>query len=180
MRRAANLHPGPPQEVHRRPAAEEEDGADEEGKSGEGCEESGDEARSEDEDGDEVEEDEMPIASAAVVAEDRSVTYEELLERHRRHMLELRGNRCTRTEFLNKPKKEKGKKAKGKNGKKGKGEGKKRKREDGIEDAEGKDGKKAKKVEEKPDIMYANVVVDPKEARRRKKRRIKNKRKKLE
>ncbi|RCV07435.1 hypothetical protein SETIT_1G244300v2 [Setaria italica] len=169
-------------------AAEEEDGDDEEGKSGEEGEESGDEASSEDEDGDEVEEDEedgdekdeMPIAPAAVVSEDRSVTYEELRERLHRRIAELRGNRCTRPEFLNKPKKEKGKKAKGKNEKKGKGEGKKRKRDDGTEDAEDKDGKKAKKAEEKPDIMYANVVVDPKEARRRKKRRIKNKKKELE
>ncbi|CAL4968102.1 unnamed protein product [Urochloa decumbens] len=168
-------------------AAEEEDDDDEEGKSGEGSEESGDEASSEDEDDDDEvedeedgdEKDEMQIAPAAVVSEDRSVTYEELRERLHRRIAELRGNRCTRPEFLNKPK-EKSKKAKGKNEKKGKGEGKKRKREDGTEDAEGKDGKKAKKAEEKPDIMYANVVVDPKEARRRKKRRIKNKKKELE
>ena len=168
-------------------AAEEEDD-DDEGNSGEESAEPGDEASSEDEDDDEIEEDdedgdendEMPIAPAAVVSEDRSVTYEELRERLHRRMAELRGNRCTRPEFLNKPKKEKGKKAKGKNEKRGKGEGKKRKREDGTEDAEGKDGKKAKKAEEKPDIMYANVVVDPKEARRRKKRRIKNKKKELE
>jgi hypothetical protein len=163
-------------------AAEEEDSDDEEGKSGEEGEESGsgDEAGSEDEDGDDVEEDEedgdeMLIAPAAVVSEDRSVTYEELQQRLRRRILELRGNRCTRPEFSNKHKKEKGKKVKGKNEKKVKGEGKKRKRDDGTDDAEGKDGKKAKKVEEKPDIMYANVVVDPKEARRRKKRRIKDK-----
>ncbi|CAO2039770.1 unnamed protein product [Urochloa humidicola] len=166
-------------------AAEEADDDDEEGKPGEDSEESGDEASSEDEDDGEMEEDgdekdEMPMAPAAVVSEDRSVTYEELRERLHRRIAELRGNRCTRPEFLNKPKKEKGKKAKGKNEKKGKGEGKKRKREDGAEDADGKDGKKVKKAEEKPDIMYANVVVDPKEARRRKKRRIKNKKKELE
>ncbi|CAN6245207.1 unnamed protein product [Urochloa humidicola] len=165
-------------------AAEEADDDDEEGKPGEESEESGDEVSSDDEveedeeDGDEK--DEMPTAPAAVVSEDRSVTYEELRERLHRRIAELRGNRCTRPEFLNKPKKEKGKKAKGKNEKKVKGEGKKRKREDGAEDADGKDGKKVKKAEEKPDIMYANVVVDPKEARRRKKRRIKNKKKELE
>lgn len=137
------------------------------------------EASSEDDDDDnEEEQEEMPLAPAAVVSEDRSVTYEELQERLHRRIAELRGNRCTRPEFLNKPKKEKGKKAKGK---KGKDVGKKRKREDGIEDAEGKDGKKPKEAGEKaPDIMYANVCVDHKEARRRKKRRIKNKRKALE
>ncbi|RLN08528.1 ribosomal RNA-processing protein 14-like [Panicum miliaceum] len=166
-------------------AAEEEDEDDEEN-SGEESAEVGDEASSEDEDDDdEIEEededgDEMPIAPAAVVSEDRSVTYEELQERLQRRIAELRGNRCTRPEFLNKPKKEKGKKPKRNNEKRGKGEGKKRKREDGTDDAEGKDGKKAKKALEKPDIMYANVVVDPKEARRRKKRRIKNKKKELE
>ncbi|CAN6163172.1 unnamed protein product [Urochloa humidicola] len=171
-------------------AAEEADDDDEEVKPGEDSEESGAEASSDDEGDDEMEEeeddedgddkDEMQIAPAAVVSEDRSVTYEELRERLHRRIAELRGNRCTRPEFLNKPKKDKGKKAKGKNEKKGKGEGKKRKREDGAEDADGKDGKKVKKAEEKPDIMYANVVVDPKEARRRKKRRIKNKKKELE
>jgi len=62
----------------------------------------------------------------------------------------------------------------------GKGEGKKRKRDDGTEE-NSKNGKKVKKeAEEKPDIMYANVFVDPKEARRRKKRRVKNKKKALE
>ncbi|CAN6177220.1 unnamed protein product [Urochloa humidicola] len=165
-------------------AAEEADDDDEEVKPGEDSEESGAEASSDDEmeedDEDGDEKDEMQIAPAAVVSEDRSVTYEELRERLHRRIAELRGNRCTRPEFLNKPKKDKGKKAKGKNEKKGKGEGKKRKREDGAEDADGKDGKKVKKAEEKPDIMYANVVVDPKEARRRKKRRIKNKKKELE
>ncbi|CAN6232554.1 unnamed protein product [Urochloa humidicola] len=169
-------------------AAEEADDDDEEGKPGDDSEESGDEASSEDEDDGEMEDDEedgdekdeMPMAPAAVVSEDRSVTYEELRERLHHRIAELRGNRCTRPEFLNKPKKVKGKKAKGKNEKKGKGEGKKRKREDGAEDADGKDGKKVKKAEEKPDIMYANVVIDPKEARRRKKRRIKNKKKELE
>ncbi|WVZ74508.1 hypothetical protein U9M48_022683 [Paspalum notatum var. saurae] len=167
-------------------AAEEEEDDDDE--SGEESEESGDEASSDDED-DESEEDEedgdekdeMMIAPAAVVSEDRSVTYEELRERLHRRIAELRGNRCTRPEFLNKPKKEKGKKVKGKNEKKRKGEGKKRKRDDGGEDVDGKDGKKAKKeAEEKPDIMYANVFVDPKEARRRKKRRVKNKKKALD
>jgi hypothetical protein len=159
-------------------AAEEEE--DQEEKSEEESEESGEEASSED-DGDEEdgdEEDERPIAPAAVVSEDRSVTYEELRERLQRRIAELRGNRCTRPEFLNKPKKEKGKKSKAKNEKKGKGEGKKRKRDDDTEDV---DGKKVKKeAEEKPDIMYANVFVDPKEARRRKKRRVKNKKKALE
>ena len=156
-------------------AAEEEEDQE---KSEEEGEESGDEASS-DEDGDE--EDEMPIAPAAVVSEDRSVTYEELRERLQRRIAELRGSRCTRPEFLNKPKKEKGKKSKAKNEKKGKGEGKKRKRDDDTEDGDGKDGKKVKKgAEEKPDIMYANVFVDPKEARRRKKRRVKNKKKALE
>ncbi|EES07193.1 surfeit locus protein 6 homolog [Sorghum bicolor] len=163
-------------------AAEEEE-EDQEEKSGEESEESGEEASSEDdgdaEDG--VEEDEMEIAPAAVVSEDRSVTYEELKERLQRRIAELRGNRCTRPEFLNKPKKEKGKKSKAKNEKKGKGEGKKRKRDDDTEDGDGKDGKKVKKgAEEKQDIMYANVFVDPKEARRRKKRRVKNKKKALE
>ncbi|XP_066332197.1 ribosomal RNA-processing protein 14-C-like [Miscanthus floridulus] len=157
-------------------AAEEEE--DDQEKSEEEGEESGDEASSE-EDGDE--EDEMPIEPAAVVSEDRSVTYEELRERLQRRIAELRGSRCTRPEFLNKPKKEKGKKSKAKNEKKGKGEGKKRKRDDDTEDGDGKDGKKVKKgAEEKPDIMYANVFVDPKEARRRKKRRVKNKKKALE
>ncbi|KAJ1280072.1 hypothetical protein BS78_04G204100 [Paspalum vaginatum] len=168
-------------------AAEEEE--DDDDKSGEESEESGDETSSDDEDDDEIgedeedgdEKDEMMIAPAAVVSEDRSVTYEELRERLHRRIAELRGNRCSRPEFLNKPKKEKGKKAKGKNEKKRKGEGKKRKRDDGGEDVDGKDGKKAKKeAEEKPDIMYANVFVDPKEARRRKKRRVKNKKKALE
>ncbi|KAG0533970.1 hypothetical protein BDA96_04G238400 [Sorghum bicolor] len=163
-------------------AAEEEE-EDQEEKSGEESEESGEEASSEDdgdaEDGEE--EDEMQIAPAAVVSEDRSVTYEELKERLQRRIAELRGNRCTRPEFLNKPKKEKGKKSKAKNEKKGKGEGKKRKRDDDTEDGDGKDGKKVKKgAEEKQDIMYANVFVDPKEARRRKKRRVKNKKKALE
>jgi hypothetical protein len=165
-------------------AAEEEE--DEEKSGGEG-EESGDEAGSEDEDDDEIEEDEggdeegMQIAPAAVVSEDRSVTYEELRERLHLRIAELRGNRCTRPEFLNKPKKEKGNKTKGKNAKKGKDEGKKRKRAEGADDGGGNDGKKAKKeAEEKPDIMYANVFVDPKEARRRKKRKIKNKKKALE
>ncbi|XP_066322057.1 ribosomal RNA-processing protein 14-C-like [Miscanthus floridulus] len=162
-------------------AAEEEE--EDQEKSEEESEESGEEASSEDngdeEDGDE--EDERPIAPAAVVSEDRSVTYEELRERLQRRIAELRGNRCTRPEFLNKPKKEKGKKSKANNEKKGKGEGKKRKRDDGTEDVDGKDGKKVKKgAEEKPDIMYANVFVDPKEARRRKKRRVKNKKKALE
>jgi hypothetical protein len=163
-------------------AAEEEE-EDQEEKSGEESEESGEEASSED-DGDaedEVEEDETQMAPAAVVSEDRSVTYEELKERLQRRIAELRGNRCTRPEFLNKPKKEKGKKSKAKNEKKGKGEGKKRKRDDDTEDGDGKDGKKVKKgAEEKQDIMYANVFVDPKEARRRKKRRVKNKKKALE
>ncbi|CAO2196618.1 unnamed protein product [Urochloa humidicola] len=158
-------------------AEDEEDDNDEEEKPGEEGEESGDEASSEDEDDDEIEEDgdEMQIAPVAVVSEDRSLTYEELRERLHRRIAELRGNRCTRPEFLNRPKK-----AKGKNEKKGKDNGKKRKHEDGVDDAEGKDGKKAKKAEEKPDIMYANVVVDPKEARRRKRRRIKSKKKELE
>ncbi|KAB8099170.1 hypothetical protein EE612_029077 [Oryza sativa] len=143
-----------------------------------------------DDDDDEVEEREedegdeegMQLAPAAVVSEDRSVTYEELRERLHRRIAELRGNRCTRPEFLNKPKREKGKK-----GKKGKDVGKKRKREDGgggggAQDGEGKDGKKSKKEEDSkaPDIVYGNVWVDPKEARRRKKRRIKNKKKALE
>jgi hypothetical protein len=165
-------------------AAEEEEEEFEE-KSGGESEESGDEAGSED---DEIEEDEggdekegMQMSPAAVVSEDRSVTYEELRERLHRRIAELRGNRCTRPEFLNKPKKEKGNNAKGKNAKKGKDEGKKRKRAEGADDEGGNDGKKAKKeAEEKPDIMYANVFVDPKEARRRKKRKIKNKKKALE
>jgi hypothetical protein len=168
-------------------AAEEGEEEEEEKSVGE-TEESGDEAGSEDEDDDEIEEDEgddeeggMQIAPAAVVSEDRSVTYEELRERLHLRIAELRGNRCTRPEFLNKPKKEKGKMAKGKNAKKGKDEGKKRKRAEGADDEDGKDGKKAKKeAEEKPDIMYANVFVDPKEARRIKKRRVKNKKKALE
>lgn len=166
-------------------AAEEEE--DEKDKSEGESRESGDEASSDDEDDDEIEEDEgeneeegIQVAPAAVVSEDRSVTYEELRERLHRRIAELRGNRCTRPEFLNKPKKEKGKKEKGKTSKKGKDEGKKRKRA-GTEDEDGKDGKKAKKeAEEKPDIMYANVFVDPKEARRKKKRRVKNKKKALE
>jgi hypothetical protein len=165
-------------------AAEEEEEEFEE-KSGGESEESGDEAGSED---DEIEEDEggdekegMQMSPAAVVSEDRSVTYEELRERLHRRIAELRGNRCTRPEFLNKSKKEKGNNAKGKNAKKGKDEGKKRKRAEGADDEGGNDGKKAKKeAEEKPDIMYANVFVDPKEARRRKKRKIKNKKKALE
>ncbi|KAF0902476.1 hypothetical protein E2562_016299 [Oryza meyeriana var. granulata] len=49
-----------------------------------------------------------------------------LRERLHRRIAELRGNRCTRPEFLNKPKREKGKK-----GKKGRDAGKKRKGEDG-------------------------------------------------
>ncbi|KAL6899554.1 hypothetical protein ACP4OV_006212 [Aristida adscensionis] len=164
--------------------------AEEEGEEGddshEESEESGEEASSEDDDDDADEEeeedgDEMEVAPAAVVSEDRSVTYEELRERLHRRIAELRGNRCTRPEFLNKPKKDKDKKGKGKKAKKGKDEGKKRKREDGAEDADGNEGKKTKKeAEEKPDIMYANVFVDPKDARRRKKRRIKNKKKALE
>jgi len=159
-------------------AAEEEE--EDQEKSEEESEESGEEASSED-DGDEEDGDERPIAPAAVVSEDRSVTYEELRERLQRRIAELRGSRCTRPEFLNKPKKEKGKKSKANNEKKGKGEGKKRKRDDDTEDGDGKDGKKVKKgAEEKPDIMYANVFVDPKEARRRKKRRVKNKKKALE
>jgi hypothetical protein len=134
-----------------------------------------DDAGSED---DEIEEEGMQIAPAAVVSEDRSVTYEELRERLHRRIAELRGNRCTRPEFLNKPRKEKGKMAKGKNAKKGKDQGRKRKRAEGADD---EDGKKTKKeAEDKPDIMYANVFVDPKEARRIKKRRVKNKKKALE
>lgn len=159
-------------------AAEEE-----EEKSEEESGASGDEESSEDDIDEEAgdQEDEMPIAPAAVVSEDRSVTYEELRERLQRRITVLRGNRCTRPEFLNKPRKEKGKKSKAKNEKKGKGEGMKRKRDDGTEDVDVKDGKKVKKeAEEKPDIMYANVFIDPKEARRRKKRRVKNKKKALE
>ncbi|KAF7079393.1 hypothetical protein CFC21_083632 [Triticum aestivum] len=175
----------------------EEKKEEEEDNSQDGSQESDDEATSEggdddqdNEEGDEEEEEEeeaedekqeMQMAPAAVVSEDRSVTYEELRERLQRRITELRGNRCTRPEFLNKPQKEKGKKGKGAKVK-GKEEGTKRKREDGTGDAEGKDGKKHKKEgeEKAPDIMYGNVLVDPKEARRRKKRRIKNKKKELE
>ncbi|VAI58840.1 unnamed protein product [Triticum turgidum subsp. durum] len=153
----------------------EEKKEEEEDNSEDGSQESDDEEQAEDE------KEEMQMAPAAVVSEDRSVTYEELRERLHRRITELRGNRCTRPEFLNKPQKEKGKKGKGAKVK-GKEEGTKRKREDGTADAEGKDGKKHKKEgeEKAPDIMYGNVLVDPKEARRRKKRRIKNKKKELE
>ncbi|VAI46898.1 unnamed protein product [Triticum turgidum subsp. durum] len=156
----------------------EEKKEEEEDNSQDGSQESDDE---EEEEEAEDEKQEMQMAPAAVVSEDRSVTYEELRERLQRRITELRGNRCTRPEFLNKPQKEKGKKGKGAKVK-GKEEGTKRKREDGTGDAEGKDGKKHKKEgeEKAPDIMYGNVLVDPKEARRRKKRRIKNKKKELE
>ena len=135
----------------------------------------------EEEEEDDDEKEEMLMAPAAVVSEDRSVTYEELRERLHRRITELRGNRCTRPEFLNKPQKEKSKKVKGSKVKNGKDEGTKRKRED-ADDAEGKDGKKPKKEADgkAPDIVYGNVLVDPKDARRRKKRKIKNKKKELE
>ncbi|KQK00453.1 ribosomal RNA-processing protein 14-C [Brachypodium distachyon] len=151
-------------------------------KSQEESNESEDEVGSEDDDDEEEEEEEeIPMAPAAVVSEDRSVTYEELRERLHRRITELRGNRCTSQEFLNKPQKEKGKKVKGTKVK-GKDGGMKRKREDGTEDADGTDGKKHKKEADgnAPDIVYGNVLVDPKEARRRKKRRVKNKKKELE
>ncbi|KAM0834704.1 hypothetical protein ACQ4PT_063416 [Festuca glaucescens] len=140
-----------------------------------------DEEEGEQEEEDDGEKEEMLMAPAAVVSEDRSVTYEELRERLHRRITELRGNRCTRPEFLNKPQKEKSKKVKGSKVKMGKDEGTKRKRED-ADDAEGKDGKKHKKEadEKAPDIVYGNVLVDPKDARRRKKRKIKNKKKELE
>jgi hypothetical protein len=119
-------------------------------------------------------------AEAEEEEEDDDVTLEELEERLRRRIVELQGNRCTGHEFLNKPKEEKGKNSKAKNEKMGEGDGKKRKRDDGTEEGS-KNGKKVKKeVEEKPEIMYANVFVDPKEARRMKKRRVKNKKKALE
>ncbi|KAL5232438.1 hypothetical protein ABZP36_031214 [Zizania latifolia] len=145
---------------------EEEDGSDDE----EGDDDDEVEDQEEGEDGEE----DMQLAPAAVVSEDRSVTYEELRERLHRRIAELRGNRCTRPEFLNKPKKEKGKK-----GKKGKDVGKKRKRE-GDDAEEGKDGKKSKKEDDSkaPDIMFGNVWADPKDARRKKKRRIKKNSKK--
>ncbi|KQK13506.1 ribosomal RNA-processing protein 14-C [Brachypodium distachyon] len=146
-----------------------------------GSEDDEDEDEDEEEEEEGEEEEEIPMAPAAVVSEDRSVTYEELRERLHRRITELRGNRCTSQEFLNKPQKEKGKKVKGTKVK-GKDGGMKRKREDGAEDADGADGKKHKKQadEKAPDIMYGNVLVDPKEARRRKKRRVKNKKKELE
>ncbi|CAM0945134.1 unnamed protein product [Alopecurus aequalis] len=169
--------------------AEEEEEEEEQDKSQEESQESEDEATTEgDDDGNdeeeeeqEDEEEEMPVAPAAVVSEDRSVTYEELRERLHRRITELRGNRCTRPEFLNKPQKEKSKKVKGTKVK-GKDEGTKRKREDGTDDADGKDGKKQRKESDDKagDIMYGNVLVDPKDARRRKKRRVKNKKKELE
>ncbi|XP_051204728.1 uncharacterized protein [Lolium perenne] len=135
----------------------------------------------EEEEEDDDEKEEMLMAPAALVSEDWSVTYEELRERLHRRITELRGNRCTRPEFLNKPQKEKSKKVKGSKVKNGKDEGTKRKRED-ADDAEGKDGKKHKKEADgkAPDIVYGNVLVDPKDARRRKKRKIKNKKKELE
>jgi hypothetical protein len=170
---------------------EAEDEEEEQDKSQDEIQETEDEATTEgdddgnDDDEEEVEDDgekeEMLMAPAAVVSEDRSVTYEELRERLHRRITELRGNRCTRPEFLNKPQKEKSKKVKGSKVKMGKDEGTKRKRED-ADDAEGKDGKKHKKEADgkAPDIVYGNVLVDPKDARRRKKRKIKNKKKELE
>uniref|UniRef100_A0ACD5YWR2 Uncharacterized protein n=1 Tax=Avena sativa TaxID=4498 RepID=A0ACD5YWR2_AVESA len=196
--RRARLDPaGPPSstlDLLKKSVADQEAEEEEQDNSQDESQESEDEATTEGDDdgnGDEEEEEqqeedgdgmeEIPMAPAAVVSEDRSVTYEELRERLHRRITELRGNRCTRPEFLNKPQKEKSKKVKGTKVKKGKDEGTKRKRED-AEDADGKDGKKHKKEadEKAPDIVYGNVLVDPKDARRRKKRKIKNKKKELE
>ncbi|KAK3119325.1 hypothetical protein QOZ80_9BG0717990 [Eleusine coracana subsp. coracana] len=183
--RRARLDPSAPPsstlDLLKKSVAADQAAGEEEEESGEEESSDGDEVEEEEDEG-EDEEEEMQVApgAVAVVSEDRSVTYEELRERLHRRIAELRGNRCTRPEFLNKqPRKEKAKK--GKSSSKGnKDEGNKKRKRDGED---GKDGKKAKKggeEEEKPDIMYANVFVDPKEARRRKKRRVKNKKAALE